>query len=523
MVLNRLDTGRALIWLLIILFPLCSAAVGVDRDGVCLPPDSSRTVGVVGFKPGLSLLAVRGKIIASSEAKRAVHDDISKLSELGLNLTSLFSTEDAGSKANRASSPVAFKEGGPDLERWFLFEVPNGLTMQETLVQLRSLSVVDSAYPLPHAVPASLGAEEVPNFMPLQDYLGPAPEGLDVRYAWNQPGGRGERVVIADVEGSWNVNHHDLKRAKEKRIDGHMLGGIWLEHGTAVVGQLVGSRNGYGITGISHKSKIRMFSIGRMNDKGKVITNVPDAVYQAATALNAGDVMVIEVQYSGVNQTGYYVPVEYYDADFEAILFATRKGIVVVEAAGNGGQDLDRDLYEDRFKRKKRDSLAILVGAGAPPSGFGPDRSRLSFSNFGSRVDVQGWGKSVTTTGYGDLYWKGGRNFFYTDTFNGTSSATGMLGGVVAVLQSIAIDHTGKPLKPKRLRKILTRTGSPQQGNTKQNIGPRPNLKKAVKKIMKLPKPVTGKERPVIFHKGFSITLHHCPQGTTFVYHPDLI
>ena len=36
----------------------------------------------------------------------------------------------------------------------------------------------------------------------------------------------------------------------------------------------------------------------------------------------------------------------------------------------------------------------------------GPDRSRLDFSNFGKAVDVQGWGREVTTCGYGDLHAK---------------------------------------------------------------------------------------------------------------------
>ncbi|MEK8170065.1 hypothetical protein NKH77_10840 [Streptomyces sp. M19] len=43
-------------------------------------------------------------------------------------------------------------------------------------------------------------------------------------------------------------------------------------------------------------------------------------------------------------------------------------------------------------------------GAGAPPPGthgrdHGPDRSRLEFSNYGMRLDAQGWGREVTTTG----------------------------------------------------------------------------------------------------------------------------
>ena len=63
---------------------------------------------------------------------------------------------------------------------------------------------------------------------------------------------------------------------------------------------------------------------------------------------------------------------------------------------------------------------------------WGPDRSRLDFSNYGARVDVQGWGREVTTTGYGDL--QGGLNedLWYTDHFSGTSSASPVVVGALA-------------------------------------------------------------------------------------------
>ena len=93
---------------------------------------------------------------------------------------------------------------------------------------------------------------------------------------------------------------------------------------------------------------------------------------------------------------------------------ATSRGIIVVEAAGNGAENLDDALYQtpggrlpgrrgrNPFRRANRDSGAIVVGAGAPPPGthgrdHGPDRSRLDFSNWGALVDAQGWGREVTT------------------------------------------------------------------------------------------------------------------------------
>jgi hypothetical protein len=469
----------------LVLIAVC--AVVFLRADEKIPPESSREAGVVGLTPKRFAGKVVLDIAAAPEAfRRQRSANLDALERSGFRLRPLFSRSTEELERDRTAASAEVRMEPPDLTRWFSFEAPAGVTMEAALQRLRSLPYVDVAYALPRAVPASLGADEVPDFTPLQSYLESAPGGLDVLYAWRQPGGMSERVAIADVEGDWNVGHHDLRRAKEKRIDGELLGGIWYQHGTAVLGQLVGTRNGKGVTGIANKSKVLMFSIGRRGANGKLDTNVPDAVNRAAAALEPGDVMVLEVQYSGLRQSGNYIPVEYFDADFEAILAASHKGIVVVEAAGNGNQNLDAPLYEERFDRQVRDSLAIMVGAGAPPGDYRADRARLYFSNYGSRVDVQGWGSSVTTTGYGDLYSKGGRNFYYTAGFNGTSSATGMVAGAVAVLQSIAVENDGNPLKPRRLRRILARTGSPQEGDKKQHIGSRPNLRKAVRRIYKI-------------------------------------
>src|SRR5262249_25861979 len=136
-----------------------------------------------------------------------------------------------------------------------------------------------------------------------------------------------------------------------------------------------------------------------------------------------------------------------------AILYATHLGVIVVEAAANGDENLDDDLYEIRpptfpsqwgnpFRRSNIDSGAILVGAGAPPIAthgpHGPDRSRMVGSNYGAIVDAQGWGHEVTTTGYGFL--QGNNNTedrWYTDQFAGTSAAAAMIAGVLACVQGV--------------------------------------------------------------------------------------
>jgi len=173
-------------------------------------------------------------------------------------------------------------------------------------------------------------------------------------------------------------------------------------------------------------------------------------------------------------------------------------GIVVVEAAGNGAENLDDALYDlpgagfpagwsNPFRGGARDSGAVVVGAGMPPSGnFGPDRARLDFSNHGARVDCQGWGREVVTTGYGDLFRDaanaGNEDFWYTSSFSGTSSASPMVAGVAACLQGAATAKGGV-LSPARIRQLLRTTGSPQQGNLAQRIGSRPDLRQSLAKL----------------------------------------
>jgi hypothetical protein len=175
------------------------------------------------------------------------------------------------------------------------------------------------------------------------------------------------------------------------------------------------------------------------------------------------------------------------------------KGVIVVEAAGNGAENLDDALYDtaaagfpaswkNPFNTANPSSGAVLVGAGAPPPGthgtdHGPDRSRLDFSNYGARLDAQGWGREVTTTGYGNLQ-GGAENIYYTDTFSGTSSASPIVVGALASMQGI-LRAAGKPLlTPATSQSVLRQTGSPQQDApgrpATQRIGNRPDIRAAI-------------------------------------------
>ena len=50
------------------------------------------------------------------------------------------------------------------------------------------------------------------------------------------------------------------------------------------------------------------------------------------------------------------------------------------------------------------------------------------------------------------------------------------------ILEGIARAN-GKVLAPKELRELLRKTGTPQAGDTKEHIGPRPDLERAIRAI----------------------------------------
>jgi len=336
-----------------------------------------------------------------------------------------------------------------------------------------------------------------PDFSARQIYLNAAPAGVDARWAWTQSGGRGNDVRIFDVEGNWRFTHEDLTQNQGGIVGGSPLAGVdWTNHGTAVLGEFSGDVNTIGILGISSDATVSAVSHGTIGSAA--------AINQAASRCRAGDIILLEMHRPGPrfnfasrsDQRGY-IAVEWWPDDFAAIANATSRGIIVVEAAGNGAENLDDALYQtaaagfpagwrNSFRRSNRDSGAIVVGAGAPPPGthgrdWGPDRSRLDFSNWGALIDAQGWGREVTSCGYGDLQGGTNEDLWYTDTFSGTSSASPIVVGVIACAQGIAKARGSAVLTFTQIRNCLRSTGSPQQDApgrpASQRIGNRPDLR----------------------------------------------
>jgi len=380
------------------------------------------------------------------------------------------------------------RDAEPKLRAWRRIETTSALA-PALAGHLRGQTWVQTAFVAPEVTPASARVTalpfekscpiETPSYEPYQGYLAEAPGGVNAPVAWARAGGRGEGVYFADVEGWWNAKHEDLPGDRMVHAGGQPIPDRnWQAHGTAVVGVVAARDNGIGMVGITpNVDRVVTASIGRVGAAA--------AIDLAQAALRPGDVLLIELH--AIGPRNRFLPVEFWDDVYDAVTVATGRGVIVVAAAGNGGENLDHPGYDGKLDRDVRDSGAILVGAGAPNKAGFTDRSRLSFSNYGSRVDVQGWGRMVATLDYGDLQDCNAANRKYTNLFGGTSSASPVVTGAAIAVQGIVRASGRQALQPRQMRALLAETGSPQvdgpDGPKSQRIGPRPDLARAIERL----------------------------------------
>ncbi|QXP79211.1 MULTISPECIES: S8/S53 family peptidase [Winogradskyella] len=318
-------------------------------------------------------------------------------------------------------------------------------------------------------------APQTTNFENNQGYIESNP-GLNVRYAWDN-GINGSGINIRAVEYGINTNHEELHQTNASLASNTTINSgattAFTEHGTMVAGVVFADRGTYGVSGLAHGANEYILYPEWTEEYGY---NRVLATSNAIANSNAGDIIIYEMQTSG--QNGNFVPAEYEQVIWDLTKAATDAGIIVVAAAGNGNENLDDTFYDSYNSRG--DSGAIIVGAGTADINHSP----LSFSTYGSRVNIQAWGNSVFTIGQsGNGYIVFGNDFnqTYNPYFSGTSSATALVGGFAAVLQSYYLAQTGGYLTSQELRTLIINTGIPQF--TGNNIGPLPNMQAAMLEI----------------------------------------
>ncbi len=304
-----------------------------------------------------------------------------------------------------------------------------------------------------------------------EGYLDAAPTGIDARWAWGMVDGQGMGFV--DLERGWTLDHEDLAAASIAIISG--VNKDYRGHGTAVLGEVVAVDNQLGGIGIAPRASARVVSQWRTS----TTYSTAAAIAAAASTMSRGDVLLVETQTNVGTQVN--VPAEAEQAVYDAIVATVGAGIVVVEAAGNGGLELDsvtdtkgRRVF-DPNSQDYRNSGAIIVRAATSVA----PHSRLAFSNYGSRVDAYAWAESIYAAGDGGM---GDSTTAYTSGFGGTSGASPIVAGAAILLQAWASVYLGNRYTPSGVRDLLclasynTASANPSS----DRIGVMPNLRNII-------------------------------------------
>lgn len=353
---------------------------------------------------------------------------------------------------------------------------PPGIDPGPTLRRLPGVPGVESFWlDRGHALPPPqmLAAQVAARLNPIGPQYGP--DGLDLPLPASP---KVSDTYVVDVEGGWG-DHPGLHKPStdpnqattarvvqiyglpvdevEKEVDRHgePLHRAYRGHGTAVASQLSGLPVVPGSETLSPTPapRVRLSSIWQrptpyLPPERCIACAINAGINWIRTATNdqpTGHIILIEQQVR-INGTGPYLPAEVEPSVFSAIADAVTRGIIVVEAAGNGATNLDtltvggkRILDRRRGGAGFRNSGAILVGGITSK-----DRPRLlSGCNYGSRVDCSAWAEDVLAAGN---CWDGrerdrkGRvvDWYkdYSDYFGGTSSAAALVAAAIARVQA---------------------------------------------------------------------------------------
>jgi len=362
----------------------------------------------------------------------------------------------------------------PNFLTYFVIDCKAGIFPDGVVKLLSEWPIVETVYlqspPLRPAMP-----DDDPRFA-MQGYLREASGGIDAVFAW--PSGEGDPVQFIDIEGGWQLDHEDLPTAPPIRL----LSGLNSEspaHGTSVLGQVASVDNTRGCIGVAPHVTANVIGDNRVSGFSHAA-----AILDAVTRLSFGDVLLSEIQVTVSGAFG--LPVEVHQAEFDAIRLATALGIVCIEPAGNGANDLDtyshptRGVFLNRGLATFRDSGAIMVGSS---SSAVPHR-RFPTSSFGTRIDCYAWGENITT-----LNADGGaaRNL-YTNSFGMTSGASPIIAGAAVLLQSISQNQFRFRLSPAQLRRILSNSdpaiNTLSAAPAADRIGVMPNLAAIIRSMM---------------------------------------
>jgi len=129
----------------------------------------------------------------------------------------------------------------------------------------------------------------------------------------------------------------------------------------------------------------------------------------------------------------------------------------------------------NKFDLSVKNSGALMIAA----TNSGANVTRRASSNYGTRIDLNGWGNSTSSAGLlGTTLFNGGTNRTYSQGIAATSDATAIVAGATASLQGFNKQTNGTTLEPDTIRGLLTATGTAEPSGVE--VGVRPDLKAAI-------------------------------------------
>ncbi|BAY20914.1 peptidase S8/S53 [Calothrix sp. NIES-2100] len=264
----------------------------------------------------------------------------------------------------------------------------------------------------------------------------------------------GQDVVVAVIDTGVDYNHLDLKNniwTNTKEIAGNNIdddgngyiddshGWNFVEntsdpidrngHGTHVSGTIAGENNGVGVTGIAYNSKIMPVKV--LDDSGSgSLSSITKGIYYAVN--------------QGANVINLSLGSDFPNSSLaSAIEYASKKGVVVVMAAGNNG------LPIISYPANYANQWGLAVGAVDQNNQIADFSNRPGISQL---AYVTAPGVNIYSSVPGDQY----------ANYSGTSMAAPHVAGVVALM--LSANHS---LTDAQVRQIITQTAG--------NGGPNPD------------------------------------------------
>ena len=262
-----------------------------------------------------------------------------------------------------------------------------------------------------------------------QLYLGLAQQGYSPRQVFEQRKDLEERVQFAlnpDFDPRTTIVGDNYANVTERVYGNRDVKGPFGDHGTHVAGIVAAERgNGMGIDGVA-PTGTRLMIVRTVPNGDERDKDVANAIRYAAD--NGAN--VINMSFG----KGYSPQKRAVD---DAVRYAESKGVLLVHAAGNEGENLNenKNFPTPRFEGGGEARNWIEVGAS---SWEGPDRLAAPFSNWGKgQVDVFAPGAQILSTIPGGGY----------ERNSGTSMAAPVVSGVAALLMSYFPNLTAVQIK----------------------------------------------------------------------------